>query len=842
MRNSGEIFSFLGDMNEEYTWELKNNGKRNADLWYWKQVFISFPSFVSDLFYWSQQMIKNYLLTTLRIIKRHKGYSFINIFGLAVGMACFLLIFLWIQNETSYDRFHEKRDAIYKAYSESRFSDGRIEIADSTSFYPLARVLREECPEIVDALRYHSASGILIRFGDKQYVNNQLALADPTFFDLFTFPLIKGDPESALTDKSSIVLTERMSEKYFGTEDPMGKILNVLNEYDLQVTGIMEDPPKNSSLQFDCVVPFVLMFGPAGTEPDNWGGNPLTTFVQLQNGISEDDAEAKMTDIALTHRSALKGGEWKLHLQPLSRLHLYSPQGGGLISSLTVFSIIACVVLIIACINFMNLSTARAGNRACEVGLRKVVGAKRGNLIRQFLGESILFSFTALIFAVLLVSLFLPVFNSLLGKQMLLSELRGPVLWLVFLGTALLTGLFSGLYPALVLSSYQPVKVIKGSLTPGSKGSTFRKVLVIGQFAISIFLIICTLVIYKQLGFVMNIDMGFDRENLVFIFMGERLKEKYGSVKSELLNDSHVLNVTKSVQHPAYIGSTVSRLDWDGKNPDERQVMNFEYVGHDYFETFGMDIVEGRPFSKEIPTDATAAYIVNQEAAELMQMEDPVGQRLSVFGKEGRIIGVVKDFHFKPLHHKIQPLVIGMDPDWESYMFVRISPEDSSGTLGYIKDVCERFDADYPAFPAFFNERWEAMYSAEDQMKKISGYATFLAVLISCLGLFGLASFMAQQRTKEIGIRKVLGASVSGIVFMFSKEFSKLVLIANIISWPLAYFIAKKWMENYAYRASIGIEIFILSAATALATAFLTVGYQSLKAALSDPADTLKYE
>lgn len=790
-------------------------------------------------------MLKNYLKIALRNLKRHKVFSFINIIGLAVGMACCLLILLWIQDEVSFDRFHEKKDEIHKVYSETHYTDGRQEVHTTTSFYPLARILKEESPDVVDAVRYNTEPNVLIKIGEKSFSNNLIALADPSFFNLFTFPFIKGDPETALAEKFSVVITEDMSQKYFDAEDPIGKVLNVKNQLDLQVTGVIKNIPRNSSLQFDCVAPFILNFGPEESEPEHWGGNPLSTFALLHENAQAKDVEQKITQTALSHRPSLKVKAWMLHLQPLRRMHLYSPQGGGPITALVLFSVIAFFVLIIACINFMNLATAKAATRANEVGLRKVVGAKKSDLVWQFFGESVLLSFIALIFAVIMTELILPVFNNMTEKVLSLSLSENIMIILSLIGIALFTGILSGSYPALFLSSFQPINVLKGSQSSGPRSSLFRRALVVFQFSLSILLIIGTMIVYKQLNFIRNRDLGYEKEHLVFVHMPDALTQKYETLKNEFFQNSNIVNITRSVQSPDYIGSTVSALDWDEKNPDEKVLMNWDFVDFDYFETFQMEMAQGRSFSKEFATDASEGFIVNEEAAKLMGIESPVGKRLRVFSQEGRIVGVVKNIHFKPLHHEIEPFVYGMNPSWVSMMrclFIRIAPENIAGTLGYIEGVFKKFSPDYPFQYQFFNERIDRSYRSELRMRKVISYSTVLAVFISCLGLFGLASFMAERKTKEIGIRKVLGASVSNIVIFLSKDFTKWVLVANIIAWPVAYYILHKWLQNYAYRTSIALWVFLLASGLAFIIALLTVGYQAVKAALTNPVDALRYE
>ena len=787
-------------------------------------------------------MFKNYLKIALRNIQRHKTYSFINIFGLAIGMACCLLIFLWVQDEFRFDRFHENRNQIHQVYSELEYQDGRTRVFTG-SYYPLAKILKDEVPEAFDALRYEEAANILVRYGEKSTTDNTVGLADPSFFDVFSFPFVKGNVETALSDLNSIVITERMAQKYFGNEDPMGKVLNVHGQADLKVTGVIENVPIHSSLQFDCIIPFAWQFGPSGKEPTHWGGNPLSTFILLHKDADLTNVAAKINDIYKKYNPSDKV-QVDLHLHPLARWHLYSPEGGGLIRSITIFSIIALFVLIIACINFMNLSTARSATRSNEVGLRKVVGAKKSDLVQQFLGESILLSLITLFLALMLVWLLIPTFNNLMSKQLSLKLLLKPLVISGVIGIAFFTGIVSGSYPALFLSSFQPIQTLKGASGYGAQSYFFRKALVVFQFALSIFLIIGTVVIYRQMNFVRHKDLGYHQKDVLCVRMIGSLQNQYETAKNELLRNPNIVSITRSVQHPVNIGSSVSAIDWDGKNPDESATMNFEYVDYDYFKTLGMEIIDGRSFSREHSTDLSEGYIVNEEAVRLMGIDSPVGKRLSVFRKEGRIIGVVKNFHFQPLHQPIRPFVIGADPNWsKNWMFIKLKPENLTETVASIKSICKKFDADdsYMNFH-FLDSALDSSYRAERQIGQFASYFTVLATLISCLGLFGLASFMSQQRTREIGIRKVLGASVPGVVFMLSKDFTKWVFISNIIAWPAAYVVVQKMLQRFAYRIDVGFEIFILSGIAALVIALLTVSFQTIRTAQANPVESLRYE
>jgi len=839
--------SLPDDLEEEFELIRQESGRRKARLWYRLQAARSLPFLIKNLSYWSLHMFKNYLKIALRNIKKQKGFSFIKISGLSMGMACCLLIFLWVQDEVRYNRFHENAGRLYRVYCETKYASGQKQTM-SQSFSPLARLLKTRCPDVVESTRFAAQEGMKVKISEKSFTNDVFGFVDPPFFSMFTFPLIKGDPKRVFDNKFSAVITEGTSRKYFGNHDPIGQTLNIEDQYDLQVTGVIKDVPRHSSYQFDILVPFGLYWGPGWEDTDeagNWGGNPLETHVLLQPSVRPETAEPRMTEALKSGLpSPLPAGmEIRLGLQPLTRVHLYNPEGGGLIKYITIFSIIAVFILVVACVNFVNLSTARSGRRAKEVGLRKVVGAYRSDLIKQFFGESVLIAGISLLFSFGLVYLLLPAFNKLADKQLRLEFAGNSGLIFGLIGIAVLTAALSGSYPALVLSSFQPVKVIRGTVKSGAKAAAFRKVLVVFQFTVSVFLIIATLVISSQLRFMRNKDLGFDRENVVCVRMTRPQMDRYDVLKAEMLSNPAVLSVTRSAQNIFYIGSNVSDADWEGKTSGEKINLNFEYVDFDYFETLQIAMAEGRTFSRNFATDPAEAYIVNETAVKLMGIKDPVGKRLSIFNNPGKIIGVVKDFHFLPLRFAIAPMVIGMNPEFgKTNLFARIAPGRIPATLKYLESICKKISPDHP-FQYYLSSRtFRYLYGAEMRLGNIIGVFTFLGILISCLGLFGLASFMAELRTKEIGIRKVLGASRAKILGLLTTEFTKWVIAANIIAWPLAYFLMDKWLRGYAYRIHINILIFAASGLGALAMALLTVGYQALKAASINPAKTLKYE
>jgi len=785
-------------------------------------------------------MFRNYLKTALRNIKRHKGYSLINIVGLAVGMACCILILLWVQDELSFDRFHENADGIYRVLQDINFADHSTTWAITQG--PLGPSLKEDFPEIINATRI-TGRGLRLTYNDKSY-DEGVSMADGSIFEMFTFPLVKGDPATALSDPFSIVLTEEMAAKYFGDEDPIGKTIKANNQWDFQVTGVMKNVPSNSHLEFDFLIPFI--FGrELNYTVDRWGNSQFRTYVQLAKGVPAQEVIQKISGYLFEKPTIEKDA--RLNLQPLTRIHLYSnyeyDSAHGDITYVTLFSLIAFFILLIACINFMNLATARSGNRAKEIGMRKVSGANKADIIRQFYGESTLLAFISLLLAVVLVWLLLPVFNNLAAKELSLDITGNLSILLGLLCIAILTGIISGSYPAFFLSAFQPVMVLKGLRLSSSKGSLFRKTLVVFQFSLTILLIICTIGVYDQLNYMRNRKLGYDKEHMIYFGMRGDMREKFDTVKNELLQNPNILGVTAASNVPTYgYYFSNSLWRWEGQNPDEETLMRAVLIDFDYFKTFGMEITEGRSFSKEFPTDATEAIMVNEEAVKAMGMESPIGKRLSLQDENFKIIGVVKNYHFRSLQQEIEPLILVYYASYCRVLFARLKSDQISQTIGYIENAWKKFAPGYPFNYRFLDEALDRLYRSEQRIGTLFRYFSILAILISCLGLLGLASFMAEQRTKEIGIRKVLGATASNIVALLSKEFTKWVIVANIFAWPIAYFALSKWLQSYAYKTNIALWSFVLSGALALLIALATVSYQSIKAALANPADSLRYE
>jgi len=775
-------------------------------------------------------MFKNYLKTALRNIKKHKTFSFINIFGLALGMAACSLILLWVQDELSYDSYHNNLDNLYNVVLNV---EGEWW---SSSNWALSPILKQQYPEVERATRYAGRSRLL-KYQESSFYESG-AFVDEDFFEMFTYQFIKGKPETALSTINSIILTEETAIKYFASDEPIGKVLTMNNETKLTVTGIIENVPSNSTFQFNFLASVRLF----GEERLNSWAVESTSYLLLKKNTQTESFREKISGIVMKYDTRTQQ-KVEVFLRPYNRLHLYSLSGTGTILYVYIFSVIALLVLLIACINFMNLATARARNRAKEIGMRKVVGAAKTNIIRQFLCESIILSFVALVFAIILVKLFLPAFNTLSGKQLFLNISSNLSHIIGLIGMTLFTGFVSGSYPALILSSFKPINVLKTSLSSGSSKSVFRKILVVSQFTAAIVLIISTVVVYKQLNFIRNKNLGFNREHIVIIPLNELLGQNYQSYKNEIKQNPNILNVTTASNVPTSIGN-INPVYWEGQTKANYKTINWVAVDYDYFDTFEMNIIDGRKFSKEYSTDLQN-YIVNEEVAKLMGFESVVGKMFSLWENEGQIIGVVKNFHSRSLHNEVVPIVFTIDPNWRwslSRIFVKIKPSNISETVDYLQGTATKFASDYPFNYSFLDEHFDRQYQGDRQIGTIFKYFSFIAIFISCLGLFGMAAYMVGQRTKEIGIRRILGASKSYIMILLSKEFFILIMLSNIIAWPLAYLGMGKLLDSYAFKTDITIWIFISAGVLTLLLTLLTISVQITKAARTNPVETLKYE
>jgi putative ABC transport system permease protein len=777
----------------------------------------------------------NYLKILLRNFKKYRVFSIINITGLAIGLTCSLLIYLWVQDELSFDKFHENSAQIFRVYEKNQYSDGRMNYSINLPA-PIAPILESEIPEFQGVARFLSERWSLQQ--EEKDFTLLGAAVDPAFLEMFTFPLVKGNKKNALEDSYSIILTEDVAQKYFGNEDPVGEILRFENQADLKVTGVAKNIPRQSHLNFEFLVPLSLA-SKLGVDLNNWAQSSYMVYGWIQDAVSIKEVGRKILGLEKKHAP---GSKSDLYLQPLTKIHLFALKGGGRIYNVYVFSLVAFIILIIACINFMNLSMARSFKRLKEIGVRRVIGANRWQLIKQIYSESMLFTFTALVIAIVLIEITLPAFNQLTQKQLELNVFSNVNLVLILIGIALLTGIISGSYPALLLSSFQPTEIFRGFARGSASGgiSWLRKGMVIFQFMISVFLIISTVTIYKQLNYIHKRDLGIQKEHVLSVFMKD-LGSKYENVKNEVLKNPNVLNATATFTPPLYRAVGTSAASWEGKGPDEKIYMDLAPVDYDFLETFGLKMAEGRFFSRDFSTDAKEAYIVNEAAVRAMGMESPVGKAFSWNLMDGQIIGVINDFHHRPLRYEIGPLILKILP-WYHNLCIRIKPENIPETIAYLKEVWGRLSPGDTFNYIFLDQLIDSLYREEQRVGTLAKYAALLAIFVCCLGMLGLITYTAEQRTKEIGIRRVLGASVPGIMLLLTKSFTKWILLANFIAWPIAYYAVHKWLQNFAYRASITLWIFLASGLAALTIEILTVSYQVFKAASQNPGDSLRYE
>ncbi|MBN9381968.1 MAG: ABC transporter permease [Chitinophagaceae bacterium] len=785
-------------------------------------------------------MLKNYLKIALRSLQRHKAYSFINIAGLAIGMASGILILLWVQHELSYDRWHEHAGQIYRLTSSAGDFDAAVSPPGATGGF------QSEIPVIKNTVRLDGPRTALFEAGEHKFEETRIFYADSTFLDIFSFPLVKGDVRTALRRPDGILITEEMAKKYFGKEDPIGKVLRKSNNSNVVVTGVLANIPANSHLQFDFILP---TSAEAGWLSHNlWDNFSFYDYVQLDDHFDATPAALavlnhQLDEIYKKHETNLK---LKWRLQPLTDIHLRSHlqadlAGNGNILYVNIFFVVAIFIMIVACINFMNLATARSARRAREVGLRKVVGAVRRQLIGQFLGESILISFFALVVALLLVWMTLPLFNTLAGKQLSIHLWDGRLL-LSLLGIAVVTGLISGSYPALFLSGFQPVKVLKGNLrTPGGN-RLFRDGLVVMQFMVSIVLLVGTVVIFNQLQYIKSRNLGYEKEHLLYMEMRGAMWDKRQTLRDELARNPLTSHFTVISEIPANLTSGTVNIDWPGKDPKFQIVFPSMDVSEDFFDVFHMRLLSGRAFSPLFKADSNN-YILNEKAVRIMGMTPAgaVGQQISFQQRKGTVIGVVQDFNFKPIQQAIEPLVIQLNK-WGGTVVVRAKPGATEATISALGKISRELNPAYPFSFSFLDQELANQYKGEQQMGSIFNLFAVLAIFISCLGLYGLSAYMAEQRTKEIGVRKVLGASLFNILRLLSTDFTRLILIAAVIAIPLSWWAVDSWLQSFAYHIRVSWVIFALAPLAALLIAWVTVSYESIKAGVVNPAKSLRAE
>jgi len=817
-------------------------------------------------------MFKNYVVTAWRNIVKSKGFSFLNIAGLAVGLAVCFLILLYVRAESSYDAYHAHADRIYRIQNAWLNADGSIQGEFATLAPSYAILLRNDLPEIERLARTWNPSGTVLKAGDSVFTEERFFFAEPEIFDILTLPLVQGDPSTALDEVGGIVLSKSTARRYFGDADPMGRslVLPAQNNRELLVTGVMEDVPPNSHVHFDFLASYITLKGLHGSGdtdyfhgPQNFSDNVTAIYVRLAEAGGGPALQAKMPEFLDRHfpprtddqGRLVKASESRtLHVQKVKDIHLYSHtradfEPAGDIRTVRLFTAVALFILAIACINFINLSTARGVKRAREVGLRKVIGAARRMLAAQFLGESFLITFLALLLAAGLAMLALPAFGRFVGHPFGVGSLLSPAGLGLLLGGFLLTALAAGVYPALYLASFRPSAILRGEMTRGKGGAALRKSLVVFQFAVSIILIFSVTVITRQTRFLRTADIGYARDNIVCVPVEQGVSARWTDMKAALLRERSILAATLSKRAPAgrLLDAPGFWAEVDGARVQNTVGMPHNRIEQDFFKTYGMTLVAGRDFSVEIASDAAEAFILNETAVRQLgfkSAEAAVGAAFGTFApnRTGRVIGVVRDFNYESMHRPIVPIVSYIAPNQANTLSLRIAP----GSLGtVIRHVQSVFDSIHPAGPVkygFLTERLAALYRSEERAMRMFFFFSLLAIGVGCLGLFGLASFSAERRTKEIGIRKVMGASAPAIAGLLSREFTKWVVVANLIAWPAAYFATRQWLQGFAYRVPIGAAPFVLSASLALGVALVTVSYQAVRSALSDPVKSLRYE
>ncbi len=804
-------------------------------------------------------MLKSYLVVAWRSLKRQKGYSFINIAGLAIGFICCLMILLFVQDELSFDRFHEKTRQIFRVTSEGRIADREFNIAMSPP--PLAKALKDEFPQVLQTVRlFRPSDRILVRNQDRKFNEERFFYADSSIFNIFTIPLVHGDSKNALSQPHSLVITQNAAQKYFGNENPLGQTLSVDDKIDFQITGIAEDTPLNSHVHFD----FLASLKTLNLSRDlNWFNGCLYTYALLQEDGSPKQLEAELPAFIQKHvgpqvQNAMgfsiedffkSGNSFAFNLQPITDIHLHSHLDYELEANsdaryVHIFSAIAFFVLFIACVNFINLSTARSSTRANEVGVRKVLGSNRSQLVRQFLAESILLSLLSLLLAAVFLELFLPFFNNLTGKNLAI-DLGNWIILPAIIGMTLLFGIMAGIYPAFFLASFQPISMLKGKIGAASKSAGIRYGLVVFQFAVSIVLLVGTFVVHGQLEYIRQKKLGFNKDQVLVIRKATALKQQSQAFKQALMPYPSVISTALSNYLPGN--------DFDingyrtGESPGgELQPINQWFADHDFARTLQLEMVAGRFFSIDSTGDSSS-IIINESAARMLGMDEPIGQNLHTVDR-GRvqafsIIGVIKDFHYESLHKEIRPLVIRNLADAPGeFISIRIDPENLSKTLVFLEKKWKEFAPGQPFEYFFLDDSFDRLYRSEQGAGQLFTAFSIIAGFIACLGLFGLAAFSTEQRTKEVGIRKILGASVPAIIILLTKGFTKWVLVANLLSWPVAYYVMDRWLDNFAYRTNIPLWIFPAAALLALCVALVTVSFLAVRAALANPVEALRYE
>lgn len=788
-------------------------------------------------------MLTNYIKIAFRNLLRHKGYSFINIVGLAIGIGGTLLILIYMHFEMSYDNFHRHGDRIYRVSIVSK-KEGRVEFDGPQFTPPIGPAIKEEFSEVENYTRISTGRMAYFSFGERTMKVDEIHHADSTFFDVLSFELVRGNPRRALASPYSIVLNEGTAQRLFGAEDPLGRSVQLNRQETYTVTGIVKQAPTNSHLQFNALISFSTLYKDPHRFMDWNGGNQYIAYVKLHDGTTPKTMQEKFPAFMWRHinsQLATIAVSYEPYLQPMRDIHLYyDPTSDSLRTNLAIFGVVALLILLIACVNFVNLATTLATRRAKEVGVRKVFGASKWILIRQFLGESLLLSALALFLAIFLVELFFPAYRSIVGQEIILAGLLNIQTFGILLSIILMVGIIAGSYPAFYLSSFQVAETLRGTLPSGPSVGKARSALVLLQFSISIALIVCTVVVMRQTHFTKTKDLGFNKENILILpLVGEDAKTKSPLLKSALLQLPTVDGVTASSEIPR---NNFTRNGYFPEGFNKPMMIHVVDVDEEFLKTYKIPLVQGRDFSDALPTDKTA-ILINEALAKSLGWSNPIGKKITR-GKTYQVIGVVKDFHFASLHSAIEPLIFTQQPwlDQFDYLSVKLSSSNISGNLKAIQDTWHRVTPASPFEYWFLDESFDQIYKTERRFEKIFLAFSILSIVIALFGLLSLASLAAEQRTKEIGIRKILGASVSDVISLLSRDFVRLVLIANILGWPAAYYFMQRWLEDFAYRIDIEWWVFVGAGITTLLIALVAVSIQTLRVALANPVEALRNE
>lgn len=791
-------------------------------------------------------MIRMFFKVTTRNLLKHKTYSLINILGLTLGLFSSILILLFVRDELSYDTFHENADRIYRVVTEAQNAGGTIsELANVAA--PWGPMLQQELPEVEESVRFRRARRSLLQVNNKTFYESGGLYTDPEALDIFSFKFLLGNPQTALAAPDAVVLTESMARKLFGELPAIGQSLTMDSRLDLSVLGVVTDVPHNSHFSFDFLLPYEAHARTHSDWQTDWGMFNYYVYLLLAPGSNPAELERKMPKLFAKHVNDRFASEIRPYLQSITSIHLHSDLSGefesnGSIAHVYILSAIAILVLLVACVNFINLATARAGTRAREVGMRKVVGAGRYHLIWHFMSEALFVGLIALLIGIGLIELSLPLFNSLFNKELALDLISQPDLIILILGITIVTALLAGGYPAFVLSQFQPVKILKSKTAGSSTRSKLRRALVIAQFAVSSILLVGAMTIYRQLQFMTGKDPGFKKEQIIAIPIDDRrLRFDLESTRVQIAGTEGVLDVAITSGELA-AGDWAVSVNYPGPAGKVEGTFRMLSVTHNFLDVMEIPVVSGRGFSMSHTTDAENAVIVNERAAGLI--DDAIGKTLVLeeYGRTATIVGVARDFHFRSMHESIKPMILFIDPGKFNYFYVRLESGSISDVIANLEEAWTKLSPSFPFTFTFLDEQMESLYGTELRLSKMVSYFTGFALIVACIGLLGLASFMAERRTKEIGVRKVLGASVPEIVSMISKEFAWLVLLANLVAWPIAWLAMNQWLQNFAYRIDVSWWVFVAAGGSALVVALLSVSIQAVRAALANPVDALRYE